>query len=295
MEEYILEYITYLRRKNSSLNTIESYERDLRKMVSYFDSLGIDNIKKINSTNVNSYILKLEKDGLSPSTISRYCSSIKAFFMYLRDENIIDKIPMPDITRPKTERKIPQILTLDEMMKLLEMPDVTTDKGVRDKAMLELLYATGIRVGELISLSVSDVNTTLCYVECKASKKPRIIPINDYAAKAILTYLNEARAHLLKGKVSDTLFVNVNGDPMTRQGFWKIIKEYGDKAGINTDITPHTLRHSFATHLVENGADLRAVQEMLGHADIASTKIYSNVSSKRIREVYANAHPRNFH
>jgi integrase/recombinase XerD len=292
MEEYIRKYTQYLENKNASENTISSYRRDLQKMAAFFDGMGIDSVSDINATDVNSYLLKLEKDGLSGASISRYCSSMKAFFTFLRDENVIDEIPMPDIIRPKSEKKLPDILTFDEMIRLLEMPDTRTNKGMRDSAMLELIYASGIRVGELISLKLEDVNTSLCYIQCKTSKKTRIIPINDVANDAVKKYIKEARPHLVKDKKVDKLFVNFYGEPMTRQGFWKIIKEYGHKADIPVDITPHTLRHSFAAHLVENGADLRAVQEMMGHSDITSTKIYANIAAKRIREVYYNTHPR---
>lgn len=278
--------------KGASNNTILSYKRDLMKMVSYFANQGVTDIKKINATSVNSYLLYLEKNNQASATISRYIASMKAFFIYLKEEDLIDMIPTRDVKAPKIEKKLPDVLSMDDMMLLLEQPGGDTEKGMRDKAMLELLYATGIRVSELISLKVDDVNIDMSYVQCTSGKRQRIIPINDEAKKALSVYVKKARPYFVKESKADTFFTNCSGEPMSRQGFWKLLKQYGKKAGISSEITPHTLRHSFAAHLVENGADLKAVQEMMGHADLSTTQMYATVAQNRIREVYSKAHPR---
>lgn len=293
MEEYVLRYMQYLTDiKKASANTVLSYQRDLKKMTEFFEGQGIRDVRKVNATSINSYLLYLEKNNQASATISRYLASMKAFFNFLRDEKIIDTLPTLEVKAPKIEKKMPEILSIDEMLLLLEQPDMNTVKGIRDKAMLELLYATGIRVTELISLKVKDVNLDMSYIQCSTGKKSRIIPFNDEAGKALDNYLKNARPFLIKGGKVDELFTNCSGEPMSRQGFWKLIKVYGETAGIGSDITPHTLRHSFAAHLVENGADLRAVQEMLGHSDLSTTQIYATMANNRIREVYSRTHPR---
>lgn len=293
MEEYVLSYMRYLKEvKKASENTILSYQRDLKKMTEYFYEHQVTDVRKINGTNINSYILYLEKNQQASSTISRYLSSMKAFFTFLREEGIIASIPTREIKPPKADKKLPEILSVDEMIHLLEQPDVTTPKGLRDRAMLELLYATGIRVSELISLRLCDVNVEMSYILCEFSRKARIIPFNEEAKKAIREYLEKARPVLVKQKEVPELFTNCSGEPMSRQGFWKLLKSYGEQAGIEKDITPHTLRHSFAAHLVENGADLRAVQEMMGHSDVSTTQIYAAMANNRIRDVYLRTHPR---
>lgn len=293
MEKYVLSYMDYLKDvKKASNNTLVSYKRDLMKMVGFFMDQGINDVKKINSTNVNSYLLYLEKNNQASATISRYIASMKALFNYLKDEGIIDSLPTRDVKPPKIEKKLPEILSLNEMMLLLEQPLDDTEKGMRDKAMLELLYATGIRVSELISLKVEDVNIDMSYIQCSVGKRNRIIPINDEAKRALNLYIKKARPYFVKESQTNVFFTNCSGEPMSRQGFWKLIKYYGKKAGITCEITPHTLRHSFAAHLVENGADLKAVQEMMGHADLSTTQMYATVAKNRIREVYSKAHPR---
>lgn len=293
MEKYVISYMDYLKDvKKASNNTIMSYKRDLMKMVVFFKEQGISDIKKINATNMNTYLLHLEKINQASATISRYIASMKSFFVYLKEEGIIETVPTKDIKSPKVEKKIPDILSVDEMVLLLEQPVANTQKGMRDKAMLELLYATGIRVTELITLKLGDVNLDMSYIQCNAGKKLRIIPFNNETKKALEIYLKEARPHFVKNSDVDVVFTNISGEPMSRQGFWKLIKYYGNKAGITSDITPHTLRHSFAAHLVENGADIRAVQEMMGHSDLAATQIYVNLTNNRIREVYSKSHPR---
>lgn len=293
MEEYLTRYMDYLCNvKRSSKNTRLSYQRDLRKMFAYFEGKGIRNIQKINKTSINSYVLFLERQTASAATLSRYIASMKAFFGYLKEEGIVQENLAREVKAPRIVRKLPDILSIEEVSLLMEQPDMTCDKGIRDKAMLELLYATGVRVSELIAIKCEDVNLDMCYVCCGSSSKNRVVPFNHHTRNALALYLDQVRSHLVSDSERKELFTNCNGEPMTRQGFWKIIKTYGKQAGITHDITPHTLRHAFAAHLVENGADLGSVQEMLGHSDIATTQIYANVGTMHLREVYAKAHPR---
>ncbi|MBE5929354.1 MAG: site-specific tyrosine recombinase XerD [Lachnospiraceae bacterium] len=288
----IQSFIAYLEdEKGASKNTILSYKRDLQKLCEYLDNQGITDAAKVTDTTLNSYMLFLEKNGSAPSSISRNIASIKAFFGYLFQEKKISDNPSTKLKAPKIEKKFPEILTIQETDTLLEQPDLKTVKGLRDKAMLELLYATGIRVSELIGLKVADVNVKLGYIVCNSGDKERVIPFGTKAKVALTEYMKSAREELLHGTESDFMFSNCSGSEMSRQGFWKLIKYYGDKAGIRTELTPHTLRHSFAAHMVENGADLRAVQEMMGHSDISTTQVYLNMNS-RLRDVYLKAHPR---
>lgn len=293
MEEYLRQYLSYLHNvKKASLNTELSYARDLRKMIKYFEEQGIRDIQKINRTNINSYVLFIEKQTDSTATISRYIASMKAFFAYFREEGIIKESLTSEIKAPRLEKKVPEVLTMEQVDELLNQPDLKNPKGIRDKAMLELLYATGMRVSELLHLKCEDVNLDMCYVECKSSGKSRVIPFNGQAQKALRAYLANARPDMLADSDNEILFTNCSGNNMSRQGFWKIIKGYGMMAGIKQDITPHTLRHSFAAHLVTNGAELSAVQEMMGYSDITATQIYVKAGNKKIREEYAKAHPR---
>lgn len=293
MEKEIEAFILYLHNvKKMSTNTELSYKRDLAKVRAYMESLGIKSVADITATNLNSYLLYLEDNKFSKATISRNIACIKTFYHYLYKEGKVSEDVSEGLKAPKVEKKIPEILTTKEVVTLLEQPKGDTPKDIRDKAMLELLYATGIRVSELISLKASDVNLQMGYIVCRDSNKERVIPFGHEAKKSLENYLENARESMLDDKASDILFVNCSGLPMSRQGFWKLIKYYAKKAGIEADITPHTLRHSFAAHLVENGADLRSVQEMLGHSDISTTQIYANMSHSRIRDVYSKAHPR---
>lgn len=278
--------------KQTSENTEMSYRRDLMKVWHYMEDQGIADVNKISETNLNSYILYLEKNQFSAATISRNIASLKAFYHYMFREGIIKEDVSERLKAPKIEKRVPEILSTKDVIKLLEQPKGDTPKEIRDKAMLELLYATGIRVTELITLKVSDVNLQLGYIVCKDASKERVIPFGKEAKNALLRYLEGARDEMIDDSASEYLFANCSGQPMSRQGFWKLIKAYAKKAGITADITPHTLRHSFAAHLVENGADLRSVQEMLGHSDISTTQIYANMSHGRIREAYDRAHPR---
>lgn len=293
MELEIDAFIVYLHNiKKTSGNTEMSYRRDLVKVKNYMEEQGISDVKKITSTNLNSYILYLEKNKFSAATISRNIASLKAFYHYMYKEGMVSEDPAEALHAPKIEKKMPEILSTEEVVRLLEQPSGDSSKEIRDKAMLELLYATGIRVTELITLKLKDVNLQMGYLVCKDGGKERVIPFGNEAKSALVRYLGGTRAAMISDADSEYLFVNCSGQPMSRQGFWKLIKYYAKRAGIVEDITPHTLRHSFAAHLVENGADLRSVQEMLGHSDISTTQIYANMNHNRIREVYTKTHPR---
>ena len=286
-------FIDYLKEtKNASASTVSSYQRDLKKLETYLTEHGISDVEHVTSTNLNSYVLYLEKQGLSTATVSRNVASMKAFFHYVYYKRRIDSDPTETIKAPHIEKRVPGILSMEETVQLLEQPSGTSPKELRDRAMLELLYATGMRVSELISLKMTDLNLILNYVVCSDGEKERVIPFGDNARQALERYLKSGRAQLLKDIDSGYLFVNCSGNVMSRQGFWKLIKQYAAKAGIVADITPHTLRHSYAAHLVQNGADLKAVQEMLGHSDISTTQVYLNMSADRVRRVYREAHPR---
>ena len=293
MENEIYAFMLYLHNiKKTSENTEMSYRRDLVKVMNYMQEQGIEDVRKITATNLNSYILYLEKNKFSAATISRNIASLKAFYHYMCKEGLVAEDVAETLHAPKIEKKMPEILSTDEVVRLLEQPSGDTAKEIRDKAMLELLYATGIRVTELITLKLSDVNLQMGYIVCRDNGKERVIPFGNEAKSALIRYLEGTRSAMIKDAESKYLFANCSGQPMSRQGFWKLIKYYAKKAGIVADITPHTLRHSFAAHLVENGADLRSVQEMLGHSDISTTQIYVNMNRNRLREVYAKAHPR---
>lgn len=293
MTQDIQNFIQYLHQvKQTSVNTEVSYARDLRKMSEYLAAQGVVDLNAVTATNLNSYVLFLEKEGMKPSTISRNIASMKAFYHYLEKERRMVNDPSGLLKAPKIEKKMPTILSTEEVTRLLEQPGGNSPKELRDKAMLELLYATGIRVSELISLRIKDVNLQMEYVSCTDGHKERIIPFGKVARDALQSYLQNGRGRLIEEDSCEWLFTNCSGQAMSRQGFWKLIKSYGKKAGIQAEITPHTLRHSFAAHLVSNGADLKSVQEMLGHSDISTTQIYSQVGQGRIREVYLKAHPR---
>lgn len=293
MEYEIKAFISYLHNeKKTTENTELSYRRDLMKLCTFLGEQGVTEVGKITVTNLNSYMLYLEKRKFAPATISRNIASIKAFYHFLYKGKLVEEDVSESLRPPKLEKKLPEIMTMHEVAKLLEQPDEKTVKGIRDKAMLELLYATGIRVSELISLKVSEVNLQMCFILCRDANKERVIPFGSKARSALLQYMEQARGELVADAENDILFVNCSGQPMSRQGFWKLIKFYAKKAGIVADITPHTLRHSFAAHLVENGADLKSVQEMLGHSDISTTQIYATMNHNHIRDVYTKAHPR---
>ena len=293
MEREVQEYISYLHNvKHTSNNTEMSYKRDLLKVCHFMQERGINSATAVKEQDLKAYIHALEEQKLAAATVSRNIASIKAFFLYLFSEGKIQNDAALCLKAPKIEKKMPEILTMGEVSALLEQANGDSPKEIRDKAMLELLYATGIRVTELISLKVSDVNLPMHFIMCRDPHKERMIPFGTQAHDALERYLGGVRAEMVEDKSSEILFANCSGKPMSRQGFWKLIKFYAKKAGITADITPHTIRHSFAAHLVENGADLKSVQEMLGHSDISTTQIYANMNHNRIREVYAKAHPR---
>ena len=293
MEGHIEEFASYLvETRGSSENTTASYKRDLCSFVRFLEESGIDDIKMVNKTNVMAYIYDLQRQDKAPATISRNAASIRAYFVYLNKMKIVEGNPAEGLETPKVEKKMPSVLTLDEVEKLLDQPDISEIKGIRDKAMLEVLYATGMRVTELISLNVSDINIEMEYLSCRSADRIRIIPLGSKALEAVDLYMQKARMSMLRDEEEKALFVNCFGYPMTRQGFWKIIKGYAKKAGIKTEITPHMLRHSFAVHLIENGADIQSVQEMMGHSDISTTQMYARFNKSRLKEVYNKTHPR---
>ncbi len=290
MERAIRDYINYLHNvKKVSYNTEISYERDLNNAAGYLLEHEITKPEQVTQTNLNSYILWLEKEKLSAATVSRRVAALRSFFHYLKEENRIETNPALALKTPKVEKKAPLVLTVEEVDRLLAQPERDTLKGIRDRAMLELLYATGIRVSELISLQVSDIDLKRGYMVCRKDMKERWIPFGESAGKALSVYLEHAREVFLKGEDSNILFTNVSGAPMSRQGFWKILKKYAAQAGIEGDITPHTLRHSFAIHMIQNGANLKNVQEMLGHSDISTTAVYTSIDMGRLRQVYNRA------
>ena len=258
------------------------------KMMHFLKEQKVECVEDVTETNLNSYILDLEKKGLAASTVSRNVASMKAFYLYLLKSGKVETDPTEHLKAPKVEKKIPDILSVADINKLLEQPGERTSKGLRDRAMLELLYATGIRVTELISLKVGDINRKMDYIVCRDRNRERVIPFGSKAKEALDNYMGAARQDLIGNKECEMLFPNCSGESMSRQGFWKLLKQYVKQAGIQMEITPHTLRHSFAAHLVDNGADLHVVQEMLGHSDISTTMMYA----VRTREVYAKAHPR---
>ena len=293
MERAIEEFILYLHNvKKKSENTLLSYQRDLKKWMSYMRLYAVEDVRDVTASQLQSYVGYLESKGFKPATISRNIASIKAFFGYLYKEGYIGENISDKLRAPKLEKKAPEILTVEETVRLLVAPEGDEPKAVRDRAMLELLYATGIRVTELISLQVKDVNFQTNTLAIREMGRNRTIPFGSKARVALQQYMEEAREAMVSNYGTETLFVSCLGEPMSRQGFWKLVKLYAKKAGITLEITPHTLRHSFAAHLVENGADLRSVQEMLGHSDIATTKIYADLKSNHIRNVYRKAHPR---
>lgn len=290
---YILEYEVYLRDvKHASKNTLCSYMRDIKQFDAYWDKQSGRDFSVVSNSNLDAYIKWLKKIGKSSATVSRNVASLRNFFGYLLTQNAIDINPASSLVPDKTEKKLPEILTSREVELFLEQPELRDSKGYRDKAMLELLYATGIRVSELINLDVDDANLAVGVIRCKTNEKERVIPLYTTAIEALNEYMVKIRPHMISDPGEKALFVNVSGERMSRQGFWKIIKHYQEKAGIEKAITPHTLRHSFAAHLLENGADLKSIQEMLGHADISSTQVYAQLVKKQLKDVYTKAHPR---
>ena len=290
--DYLPGYENWLRvSKKASDNTLSSYLRDIRQFSFWVESGGMF-LSRVSQNDIKNYAAYLKNHGKSEATIIRSVASLKSFYSYLLSIHEVSVNPAKGFTPAKVERKLPEILTGREVDLFLDQPDVSEIKGCRDKAMLEMLYATGIRVSELIALDLRDVNLTLSFIRCETRGKERVVPLYRAAVKALSAYINDVRPQLIGSPDETALFVNLNGERMSRQGFWKIVKYYQEKARIDKDITPHTLRHSFATHLLENGADLKSIQEMLGHADISSTQVYTQLVNQKLKDVYIKAHPR---
>ena len=291
MKQYIAEYINFLTiEKRQSFNTIAAYGCDINYFASCLQRKQLD---AITASDVRSFLIHLRKKGLASSTVARYLSSIKSFYNYLFNESLILENPTETLESPRPWHKLPNVLSMDEVDALMAAPEANTPIGLRDLAMLELLYATGLRVSELVSVKMSKVDLEVGYLRSlgKGSKE-RVIPFGDVARFSIEDYIQNSRPALLKKRSSAELFLTRRGTSMTRQGFWKILKQYTVKAKIVSKVSPHTLRHSFATHLLVRGADLRSVQEMLGHSDISSTQIYTQILHERMREVHDRYHPR---
>ena len=293
MEKQLKQFLKFLEDdKKVSANTLQSYKRDLEQFKTYITKKDIK-YNQVEEEDIKSYLNYLiQMENKKPSTISRMIASIRSFYQYEIKNKRISKDPTEKLQSPKIEKKAPSVLTTQEVELLLEQPTDTDLKGIRDKAMLEFAYATGMRVTEIISLNVEDVNLEQAYVECKTGNKKREIPLGKLALNAIKEYLNNSREVLVKSDKEKALFVNLNGKRLTRQGFWKIIKFYQEQAHIDKDITPHTLRHSFASHLLQNGAELKAIQTMLGHSDISSTQVYMKFQNDGLNDIYKKAHPR---
>ena len=293
MADYIALYEDHLLNiKRASANTVASYLRDLRQFQQYVTRTYDGDLLEMDKDRITVYFATMTNGGKSPATVTRSLASIKGFYGFLQSEGYIKQNPVLSIHVVKAEKKLPQILTGKEVELLLDQPKQTDLKGYRDKAMLELLYATGIRVSELIALNVDDVNLAVEFIRCSSGAKQRVIPLYPAAVRALEAYINEVRPNMIADPNETALFVNLYGERMSRQGFWKIIKHYQQTAGIEKDITPHTLRHSFAAHLLENGADLKSIQEMLGHSDISSTQIYAQLVKQNLKSVYNKFHPK---
>lgn len=294
MEKYILNFLNYLTvERGLAENTIISYALDLKQFMAFCANRKVLQCSQIDRNIILTYLLELKKRGLSAATISRHMAALKVFCRFLLDEQVLPGDPTANLESPVIRKKLPGVLSQAEVEKLLEQPRALSPAGLRDKAMLELMYATGMRVSELLSLDREHVDCERGFVRCLGKgARERIIPMGSVARKFVAEYLQRGRAKITSNRQENALFLNMRGKRLTRQGFWKILKKYTLKAGITGDITPHTLRHSFATHLLENGADLRFVQEMLGHADITTTQIYTHLTDTRLREVYKKHHPR---
>mgnify|MGYP000951109424 FL=1 len=292
MEKDIKNFLEFIKSdKKLSKNTLESYQRDILQYQEYLEEKKI-NYKEVNNENVLGYLDYLKGLDKKASTISRHLASIRLFYQYLLKNKIVKEDPTKGIQSPKIEKKAPSILSSQEVSLLLEQPNGEGLKSIRDKAMLEVAYATGMRVTEIISLNVSDIDIESSLVTCKNENKQRIIPLGKLSLSALKEYMTIARPNMIKDDNETALFVNVNGKRLTRQGFWKIIKFYKEQAHITKDITPHVLRHSFATHLLQNGADLKSIQTMLGHSDISSTQVYMQFQDDSLKNIYNKAHPR---
>lgn len=292
MEKQIKSFLEFLQNdKKLSDNTLQSYQRDIIQFEEYVEKNRI-NYAKMTQEDMKEYLAHLQEIGKKTSTISRNLASLRSFYQFLIRSRKVKRDPTEDIQSPKVEKRVPSVLTSQEVELLLDQPKDVDLKGTRDKAMLEFAYATGMRVTEIISLNIEDINLEEGFVICKQGSKQRNIPLGSLSLKAVKEYVEEARPVLIKNDKEQALFVNINGKRLTRQGFWKIVKYYKEQAHITKDITPHVLRHSFATHLLQNGADLKAIQTMLGHSDISSTQVYMQFQDPGLKDVYQKAHPR---
>ena len=294
LDDLLIIFLDFLRvEKGLADNTIISYELDLRDFFRFLQSRAITAAGAVTRHQITAYLLQLRQAGRAGSTAARHMAAIKSFFHFLTRERLIGSDPTGCLETPRLARPIPHVLSQDETAQLMEEPETVTPAGKRDKAMLELLYATGLRVSELVNLDLPDLNLEVGYLRCLGKgAKERIVPIGSIASQALDRYLHLGRPVLVKKAGGEALFVNQHGSRLTRQGFWKLLKSHARAAGISMEITPHTLRHSVATHLLENGADLRTVQELLGHADITTTQIYTHLTDHHLKEVYDNCHPR---
>lgn len=292
MDKQIKLFLEFLEKdKKLSSNTLQSYKRDILQYQEYINKNGF-NFLKVDTDELNAYFEYLKSLNKKTSTISRNLATIRSFYQFLLRNKKIKKDPSIGVESPKVEKKAPSILTSKEVELLLEQPKDIDLKGIRDKAMLEFAYATGMRVTEIISLDITDVNIEESYVTYNIGMKKRNIPLGSLSLKALVEYIEKSRPILIKDESNKALFVNINGKRLTRQGFWKIVKYYKDQAHITKEITPHVLRHSFATHLLQNGADLKAIQTMLGHSDISSTQVYMQFQNDNLKDIYKKAHPR---
>lgn len=292
MDKQIKLFLEFLQNdKKLSDNTLQSYRRYILQFEKFLDANDI-NFSKATEENIEDYLKELQKEGKKTSTASRSLATIRSFYQYLLRTKKVKEDPTVSIQSPKIEKRVPSVLTSEEVELLLDQPKDVDLKGTRDKAMLEFAYATGMKVTEIIDLNIDDVNFDENTVLCSNGKKARIIPLGTLAEKALKEYVEDARPIMVKDETNKALFVNVNGDRLTRQGFWKIVKYYKEQAHIEKDITPHVLRHSFATHLLQNGADLKSIQAMLGHSDISSTQIYAQFQTPELKNIYKKAHPR---
>ena len=293
MLDLVKAYENYLTKvKQASGNTVSSYMRDIRQYADWLDQHEGSDLLEASQLNINNYLSYLSQDGRSAATVSRTLASLKNFYAYLVSSGFCEKTPVTDIHVNRGEKKLPQILSGREIELLLAQPICVDSKGYRDKAMLEVLYATGIRVSELIELDLDDVNLEMGIIKCNTSKKSRVIPLYPAAIRALNTYIKEIRPGMIEYADETALFVNVSGSRMSRQGFWKILKHYQTTAHIEKEITPHTLRHSFAVHLLENGADIDSLQELMGHCDISSTQMYTQLINQKLKSVYEKCHPK---
>ena len=293
MLDLICAYENYLTKvKQASSNTVASYLHDVRQFADWLEDSEGKTVVDATQLNISDFLSHLEQMGRSGSTLSRTLASLKNFYVYLVSNGFVERTPVLDIHVDRGEKKLPEILTGREIELLLAQPVCVDAKGFRDKAMLEVMYATGIRVSELIELDIDDVNLDLGIIKCAGTKKTRAIPLYPGALRALTIYLRDIRGGLVSSVDERALFVNITGARMSRQGFWKILKQYQTSAHIEKDITPHTLRHSFAVHLLENGADLGSLQELLGHSDISSTQVYTQMINQKLKSVYEKCHPK---